>query len=125
MEDGLTNSKMTIGGKEPPTMKEKITSFLFDKNNPEMITFLYDSEIMHICAVEEVIKGENDLRKRLNLSIEPNPFLNYLRSLKVHRTSRKGWRSEQAVKIINSSIEDESGKSGFNKLGGLFGSGKQ
>ena len=101
------------------SIKEKISLFLFDKKNPEMITFLYDSEINKLTAIEEVIKNENKLREELK--IDTNIFAIYIQSLKVHRTSRKGWRSEQGVQIIKSNLESDE-MTNKNKFG-LFGGG--
>lgn len=99
--------------KKKPSIKEKLSDVLFDKENPEMITYLNDSEIQKIAAIETVVKNENILRKKYGFEL--NPFEEFLKSLKVHRTSRKGWRSEQAVKIIQSNIEEqEKEHSGFN-----------
>lgn len=114
----MDNSKITI--KQKPNIKEALSLTLFDKNNPEMVTYLFDKEINRISAYETVIKSENELMEKLKL--QKNIFANYIKSVKVHRTSRKGLRAEQGVKVITSNVEDESAgaKTGvFGKFAGL------
>ena len=119
MESELDNQDRVYLPSNQQSIKEKLSLFLFDKKNPEMVTFLYDSEISKITAIEEVIKDENKLRESLKVDI--NIFSLYIQSLKIHRTSRKGWRSEQGVQIIKSNLESDE-MTNKNKFG-LFGGG--
>jgi hypothetical protein len=120
MENFDDNDGRIMIGNNKQSIKEKISNFLFDREFPEMITYLNDSEINRISAIEEIIRDENILRDNLNIN-KHNIFFNYLKSLKTHRTSRLGWRSEQAVKIIQSNLEsDEMQQRGkFGMFGGM------
>lgn len=104
--------------KPEENIKQKISVLLFDKTSPEMITYLRDSEIQLISALETVIENENDIRKGYN--IKKNIFATYLKSLKIHRTSRNGWRAEQGERIIKTISEEDTSDTRFKGLRGIF-----
>lgn len=110
-ESGITSTK--------PTERRNISNNLFDKKKIEMITYLTDREIPRISTVSTIIKDENKLRKKLE--IEGNIFAEHLDRILVLRTSRNGWRAEQAERIIKEIIEKEESQSGLgNRLKGFF-----
>ena len=86
--------------------KEVLALKLFDKLNPEMITKLSVKDIDHISVLRSITKAEN-IYRRLR-GYEDNIFSDVLQNNLVFRTSIDGWRSEQAVKIISSVIEEEN-----------------
>lgn len=104
--------------KDKPTEKEVLALKLFDKNNPEMITKIGIQDLDKITILKTLVEDENKYREVLykEKKLPKNIMSKVLENSLVLRTSLDGWRSEQAVKIITSILEDENKKLG-NSLG--------
>lgn len=100
------------------SVKEKISTFLFDKENPEMITNIQTKEIDYFSIMVSLTEGENIIRNKLG--IENTIMSDILRKNLVFRTSWKGWRANQGERILTSNIDIEnSEKTGiFGKIKG-------
>lgn len=87
-------------------IKENITKFMFDKNNPEMITILKPVEIEKLAIIQSLVMQENQERLKYE-NLEENILDDILYNIYVLRCSVNGFRSEQGVKIINTHIKQE------------------
>ncbi len=93
---------------EQPLSKTQLVKILFDKNNPEMITYLQGNEIDKISMLSVLTQEENELRGTLDLKFAgKNPMQKLVKKHLVLRTSIKGTRAEQGVKIITSALSEE------------------
>jgi len=112
MDEDITE----IGENKKESIKEKISSFLFDKSYLDMITKVVIDEIHVLSILSVLVNDEN--KKRDSLNIENNILGEVINKNLLLRTSLKGWRSDQAVTIIKSNIDEDKGedKGLFNRL---------
>ena len=91
-------------------IKENITKFMFDKLNPEMITFLRPQEIERFAIIQALIDEQRKETENLNITEEDSILDDVLYNIYLLRCSVNGFRSEQGVKIINTHMTGQDNK---------------
>lgn len=114
MNTDIDTSNLIEPDVQESNVKREISQLMFDKMNPEMITFLKPGEIDKLSILSALVASENITRQKLRYD-NHNILSDVIYNILILRCSVNGFRSEQGVKIISSLIEQQERTQSLNK----------